>query len=179
MANCPTPTQEVQGGLRQASKSWLQPREAFSRCQRATCWGHQQILGSTPSQPPRGCYLVLTPPLLSSGAWKRAWTRVLSLFHAPASAAICPNFLNIIKTLFLDTLSSYEAAIEFFVPDPDMKDAMVQLKSLVNTLPANTTENILKFTVRSSLPSALLSSGPPPPPQSLGCSLAPFFWSPF
>ncbi|EFB28170.1 hypothetical protein PANDA_014934, partial [Ailuropoda melanoleuca] len=68
----------------------------------------------------------------------------LSLFHAPASAAICPNFLNIIKTLFLDTLSSYEAAIEFFVPDPDMKDAMVQLKSLVNTLPANTTENILK-----------------------------------
>uniref|UniRef100_A0A452ST43 Uteroglobin n=1 Tax=Ursus americanus TaxID=9643 RepID=A0A452ST43_URSAM len=43
----------------------------------------------------------------------------------------------------MDTLSSYEAAIEFFVPDPDMKDAMVQLKSLVNTLPANTTENIL------------------------------------
>ncbi|XP_008705788.1 uteroglobin [Ailuropoda melanoleuca] len=70
----------------------------------------------------------------------------LALCCSPASAAICPNFLNIIKTLFLDTLSSYEAAIEFFVPDPDMKDAMVQLKSLVNTLPANTTENILKFT---------------------------------
>ncbi|XP_021540923.1 uteroglobin [Neomonachus schauinslandi] len=69
----------------------------------------------------------------------------LALCCSPASAAICLNFLNVIKTLFTDTLSNYEAAIEFFVPDADMKDAMIQLKSLVDTLPSNITENILKF----------------------------------
>ncbi|KAF3822156.1 hypothetical protein GH733_007530 [Mirounga leonina] len=70
---------------------------------------------------------------------------MLSLFCASASAAICLNFLNVIKTLFTDTLSNYEAAIEFFVPDADIKDAMIQLKSLVDTLPSNTTGNILQF----------------------------------
>ncbi|XP_030880673.1 uteroglobin [Leptonychotes weddellii] len=69
----------------------------------------------------------------------------LALCCSPASAGICLNFLNVIKTLFTDTLSNYEAAIEFFVPDADIKDAMIQLKSLVDTLPSNTTENILKF----------------------------------
>ncbi|XP_077720435.1 uteroglobin [Canis aureus] len=69
----------------------------------------------------------------------------LALYCSPASAEICQNFLNVIKALFLDTPSSYQAALEFFNPDADMKDAMIQLKSLVDTLPSNTTENILKF----------------------------------
>ncbi|CAD7670195.1 unnamed protein product [Nyctereutes procyonoides] len=70
----------------------------------------------------------------------------LALYCSPASAEICKNFLNVIKALFLDTPSSYQATLEFFNPDADMKDAMIQLKSLVDTLPSNTTENILKFT---------------------------------
>lgn len=109
-------------------------------------------------------------------AWKRAWTRVLSLSCASASAEICPGFLNVMKTLFVGTLSSYEAALEFFAPDAAMKDGMIQLRNLVDTLPSNTTENILKFTVKSSFPPVPLSSGCP---RSLAYSLAPFFWSRF
>ncbi|XP_004413811.1 PREDICTED: uteroglobin [Odobenus rosmarus divergens] len=69
----------------------------------------------------------------------------LALCCSPASAGICLSFLNVIKTLFIGTLSSYEAAIEVFVPDANMKDALIQLRSLVETLPPDTTENILKF----------------------------------
>lgn len=100
---------------------------------------------------------------------------MLSLFCASASAEICLSFLNVTRTLFTDTLSNYEAAIEFFLPDADMKDAMIQLKSLVDTLPSNTTENILKFMVHSSLPSVPLSSGSAPPPSPSAAASPHFF----
>ncbi|XP_004770362.1 uteroglobin [Mustela nigripes] len=70
----------------------------------------------------------------------------LALCCSLASAEICPAFLNVMKTLFVGTLSSYEAALEFFAPDADMRDGMIQLRNLVDTLPSNTTQNILKFT---------------------------------
>uniref|UniRef100_A0A8C7C3Y0 Uteroglobin n=1 Tax=Neovison vison TaxID=452646 RepID=A0A8C7C3Y0_NEOVI len=70
----------------------------------------------------------------------------LALCCSLASAEICPGFLNVMKTLFVGTLSIYEAALEFFAPDAAMKDGMIQLRNLVDTLPSNTTENILKFT---------------------------------
>uniref|UniRef100_A0A8C8X2Y3 Uteroglobin n=1 Tax=Panthera leo TaxID=9689 RepID=A0A8C8X2Y3_PANLE len=51
------------------------------------------------------------------------------------------------------TLSSYEAAVEPFLPDADVKDAGIQLKRL-DTLPQKAKESILKLTdkiIRSPL----------------------------
>lgn len=72
---------------------------------------------------PRGC-----------PAWKRAKIYELSVFCAPASAEICTSFLNVIKTLFRGMLSKYEATVELFSPDADMRDAEME-KRLVDTLP--------------------------------------------
>lgn len=71
---------------------------------------------------------------------------MLSLFWASASAAVCQSFLNVMETLFVGTLSGYEAAVEPFFPDADMKGAGIQLKRLVDTLPEKAKESILKLT---------------------------------
>ncbi|XP_029787110.1 uteroglobin, partial [Suricata suricatta] len=104
----------------------------------------------------KGCYLLLTglATLIwgpARPAWKRAWTHGLSLFCASASAEVCQGFLNVTETLFVGTLSSYEAALEPFVPDADMKVAGTQLKKLVDTLPEKAKESILKLMVHSFL----------------------------
>uniref|UniRef100_A0A673UTK0 Uteroglobin n=1 Tax=Suricata suricatta TaxID=37032 RepID=A0A673UTK0_SURSU len=65
---------------------------------------------------------------------------------------VCQGFLNVTETLFVGTLSSYEAALEPFVPDADMKVAGTQLKKLVDTLPEKAKESILKLMVHSFLP---------------------------
>ncbi|XP_077615725.1 uteroglobin [Crocuta crocuta] len=62
-----------------------------------------------------------------------------------ASAEICQGFLNIMENLFVGTLSSYEATLEPFLPDADMKDVGTQLKKLVDMLPEKAKESILKL----------------------------------
>uniref|UniRef100_A0A9L0JI19 Uteroglobin n=3 Tax=Equus TaxID=9789 RepID=A0A9L0JI19_EQUAS len=78
-------------------------------------------------------------------AWKGAWIHVLSLSRAPASAEICQSFAGVIQSLFLGTPASFEAAVEPFNPDADMKAAATQLKTLVDLLPKNTKDSILKL----------------------------------
>ncbi|XP_046926144.1 uteroglobin [Lynx rufus] len=78
----------------------------------------------------------------------------LALCCSLASAQVCQSFLNVMETLFTGTLSSYAAAVEPFLPDADMKDAGIQLKRLVDTLPQKAKESILKLTdkiIRSPL----------------------------
>ncbi|KAI2560420.1 secretoglobin family 1A member 1 [Homo sapiens] len=45
----------------------------------------------------------------------------------------------------MDTPSSYEAAMELFSPDQDMREAGAQLKKLVDTLPQKPRESIIKL----------------------------------
>uniref|UniRef100_A0A9L0JQI0 Uteroglobin n=1 Tax=Equus asinus TaxID=9793 RepID=A0A9L0JQI0_EQUAS len=78
-------------------------------------------------------------------AWKGAWIHVLSLSRAPASAEICQSFAGHHSSLFLGTPASFEAAVEPFKPDADMKAAATQLKTLVDLLPKNTKDSILKL----------------------------------
>uniref|UniRef100_A0A8C9H579 Uteroglobin n=1 Tax=Piliocolobus tephrosceles TaxID=591936 RepID=A0A8C9H579_9PRIM len=59
----------------------------------------------------------------------------LALCCSSASAEICPTFLRVIESLFLDTPSSFEAAMGIFSPDQDTSEAVAQLKKLVDTLP--------------------------------------------
>uniref|UniRef100_A0A667HUN5 Uteroglobin n=1 Tax=Lynx canadensis TaxID=61383 RepID=A0A667HUN5_LYNCA len=86
----------------------------------------------------------------------------LALCCSLASAQVCQSFLNVMETLFTGTLSSYEAAVEPFLPDADMKDAGIQLKRLVDTLPQKAKESILKLTVPSFLDSRSLRADLPP-----------------
>nr|7VF3_B Chain B, Uteroglobin,PB1m7 peptide,Uteroglobin [Homo sapiens]7VF3_D Chain D, Uteroglobin,PB1m7 peptide,Uteroglobin [Homo sapiens] len=58
---------------------------------------------------------------------------------------ICPSFQRVIETLLMDTPSSYEAAMELFSPDQDMREAGAQLKKLVDTLPQKPRESIIKL----------------------------------
>ncbi|EHH56152.1 uteroglobin [Macaca nemestrina] len=69
----------------------------------------------------------------------------LALYCSSASAEICPTFLRVIESLFLDTPSSFEAAMGFFSPDQDMSEAGAQLKKLVDTLPAKARDSIIKL----------------------------------
>uniref|UniRef100_A0A2K6LUN9 Uteroglobin n=2 Tax=Rhinopithecus TaxID=542827 RepID=A0A2K6LUN9_RHIBE len=68
-----------------------------------------------------------------------------SLLCVAASAKICPTFLRIIESLFLDTPSSFEAAMGIFSPDQDTSEAVAQLKKLVDTLPAKARDSIVKL----------------------------------
>uniref|UniRef100_A0A2K5HLL3 Uteroglobin n=1 Tax=Colobus angolensis palliatus TaxID=336983 RepID=A0A2K5HLL3_COLAP len=70
-----------------------------------------------------------------------------SLLCVAASAEICPTFLHVIESLFLDTPSSFEAAMGIFSPDQDTSEAVAQLKKLVDTLPAKARDSIVKLMV--------------------------------
>ncbi|XP_003920276.1 uteroglobin [Saimiri boliviensis] len=79
---------------------------------------------------------------------------MLALCCSSASAEICPSFLEVIKTLFMGTPSSYEAAMEPFSPDQEMSEAGAQLKTMVDILPQKTRDSIMKLLekiVKSSL----------------------------
>uniref|UniRef100_A0A8C3X4Q2 Uteroglobin n=1 Tax=Catagonus wagneri TaxID=51154 RepID=A0A8C3X4Q2_9CETA len=69
----------------------------------------------------------------------------LIFFCSPASAEICPSFLEVIQNLLVGTLSSYQASIEPFSPDEDMKEAGTQLKILVDTLPPKAKDSVTKL----------------------------------
>ncbi|XP_068412585.1 uteroglobin [Eschrichtius robustus] len=69
----------------------------------------------------------------------------LTLFCRPASTEVCLNFLHVIENLFTGTLSSYEAALEPFSPEEDMKNAGAQLKMLVDTLPQKAKDSMIKL----------------------------------
>ncbi|KAB0404723.1 hypothetical protein E2I00_019073 [Balaenoptera physalus] len=51
----------------------------------------------------------------------------------------------------MGTLSSYEAALEPFSPEEDMKNAGAQLKMLVDTLPQKAKDSVIKLMVHGSL----------------------------
>ncbi|KAM5185086.1 uteroglobin [Callospermophilus lateralis] len=70
---------------------------------------------------------------------------LLALCCSSASAETCPEFFHIMETLFMGTLSSYESSVEPFNPDPDMKEAGIQMKKLLDTLPVGIKVNVLKL----------------------------------
>uniref|UniRef100_A0A9L0IMJ7 Uteroglobin n=1 Tax=Equus asinus TaxID=9793 RepID=A0A9L0IMJ7_EQUAS len=95
---------------------------------------------------------------------------ILALCCSPASAEICQSFAGVIQSLFLGTPASFEAAVEPFNPDADMKAAVepfkpdadmkaaaTQLKTLVDLLPKNTKDSILKLMVHGFLHSHCLA----------------------
>ncbi|XP_065738528.1 uteroglobin [Phocoena phocoena] len=88
---------------------------------------------------------------LALAALTRAWIHTLSLFCAPAFTEVCLNFLHVIENLFMGTLPSYEAALEPFSPEEDMKNAGAQLKMLVDTLPQKAQDGMITLTVHGSL----------------------------
>ncbi|TKC51148.1 hypothetical protein EI555_004214 [Monodon monoceros] len=67
------------------------------------------------------------------------------------STEVCLNFLHVIENLFMGTLPSYEAALEPFSPEEDMKNAGAQLKILVDTLPQKAQDSMITLTVHGSL----------------------------
>ncbi|XP_047630061.1 uteroglobin [Phacochoerus africanus] len=69
----------------------------------------------------------------------------LIFFCSPASAEVCPIFLEVIQNLFKGTLASYQASIEPFSPNEDMKEAGTQLKMLVDTLSPEAKDSVLKL----------------------------------
>ena len=73
-----------------------------------------------------------------------------SLFCAPASAEVCPSFVEVIQNLFKGTLASYQASVEPFSPNEDMKKAGAQLKTLVDTLSPEAKDSVLKLQVHGS-----------------------------
>ncbi|XP_008835771.1 uteroglobin [Nannospalax galili] len=62
-----------------------------------------------------------------------------------ASAEVCPGFLKVLETLFMDSSANYNKALQFFNPDPVLQDAAMQLKKLVDTLSLETKGNNLKL----------------------------------
>lgn len=95
-------------------------------------------------------------------AWKRAWVHVLSLLWVPPSTEICQSFLNAVKNFFMGMLANYEAPIEPFNPDVDMKDAGILLKKLVDPPPETSQDSTVEFAACSFLRShcLLLESSP-------------------
>lgn len=79
---------------------------------------------------------------------------MLSLFCAPASAEICSSFLDVVKTLFVGTPSSFETAVDVFSPDADMKVATNGLKKLADSIPENKKDSIMRLMVRGVSPHA-------------------------
>ncbi|XP_069326216.1 uteroglobin [Eulemur rufifrons] len=70
----------------------------------------------------------------------------LALCCSSASAKVCPNFLQILESLFRSTLPSFETVLEIFSPDQDMRDAGIELQKLADTLPEKARVSIIKFT---------------------------------
>uniref|UniRef100_A0A9L0KDC4 Uteroglobin n=1 Tax=Equus asinus TaxID=9793 RepID=A0A9L0KDC4_EQUAS len=88
---------------------------------------------------------------------------ILALCCSPASAEICQRFVGIVQALYLGTPANFEAAVEPFKPDADMKAAATQLKTLVDLLPKNTKDSILKLMVHGFLHSHCLAVDCPSP----------------
>uniref|UniRef100_A0A8D2CNJ1 Uteroglobin n=1 Tax=Sciurus vulgaris TaxID=55149 RepID=A0A8D2CNJ1_SCIVU len=70
---------------------------------------------------------------------------ILTVCCSSASAETCPEFLHVMETLFMGTLSSYENAVQPFNPDPDMTAAGIQMKKLLDTLPSGTKVDIMRL----------------------------------
>ncbi|XP_076971097.1 uteroglobin [Tamandua tetradactyla] len=69
----------------------------------------------------------------------------LAFSCTPAAAMVCESFLHVLTTIFMGTLSDYESAIQPFKPEPDMKDAGVKMKKLIDILPQETKTSIMKL----------------------------------
>ncbi|KAI4530014.1 hypothetical protein MG293_019870 [Ovis ammon polii] len=69
----------------------------------------------------------------------------LTLFCRPASTEVCPSLLYALGNLLIGTPSSYEAALEPFSPDEDMKEATRQLKELIDTLSPKAKDSVLQL----------------------------------
>ncbi|XP_039716176.1 uteroglobin [Pteropus medius] len=69
----------------------------------------------------------------------------LALCCSPASAEICSSFLDVVKTLFVGTPSSFETAVDVFSPDADMKVATNGLKKLADSIPENKKDSIMRL----------------------------------
>ncbi|KAF4009795.1 hypothetical protein G4228_001101 [Cervus hanglu yarkandensis] len=74
----------------------------------------------------------------------------LTLFCRPASTEVCPSLLYALGNLLIGTPASYEAALEPFNPDEDMKEATRQLKTLIDTLSPKTKDSVLNLMVHAS-----------------------------
>ncbi|XP_055439335.1 LOW QUALITY PROTEIN: uteroglobin [Bubalus kerabau] len=73
----------------------------------------------------------------------------LTLFYRPASTEVCPSLLYVLGNLLTGTTpSSYEAALEHFSPDEDMKEATSQLKTLVDTLSPKAKDSVLELMMK-------------------------------
>uniref|UniRef100_A0A4W2FJC9 Uteroglobin n=2 Tax=Bos TaxID=9903 RepID=A0A4W2FJC9_BOBOX len=75
----------------------------------------------------------------------------LTLFCRPASTEVCPSLLYVLGNLIAGTPSSYEATLEPFSPDEDMKEATSQLKTLIDTLSPKAKDSVLELMVHGSL----------------------------
>ncbi|KAG5196446.1 hypothetical protein JEQ12_011132 [Ovis aries] len=73
----------------------------------------------------------------------------LTLFCRPASTEVCPSLLYALGNLLIGTPSSYEAALEPFSPDEDMKEATRQLKELIDTLSPKAKDSVLQLMPRA------------------------------
>ncbi|XP_060033440.1 uteroglobin-like [Erinaceus europaeus] len=69
----------------------------------------------------------------------------LSVLCSPASAEICPSFLQALEALLVGSVSDYEAAIAMFMPEKDMKDAGVYLKIQIDSFPPQTKKGLQKL----------------------------------
>ncbi|MXQ90742.1 hypothetical protein E5288_WYG016043 [Bos mutus] len=69
----------------------------------------------------------------------------LTLFCRPASTEVCPSLLYVLGNLIAGTPSSYEATLEPFSPDEDMKEATSQLKTLIDTLSPKAKDSMLEL----------------------------------
>ncbi|XP_019500716.1 PREDICTED: uteroglobin [Hipposideros armiger] len=65
-------------------------------------------------------------------------------FCCNPAPADCLSFLSVIKTLFMGMLCKYEATIELFSPDADMRDAAMAMKRLVGTPPQQAKDSIMR-----------------------------------
>lgn len=100
---------------------------------------------------------------------------MLSLSCIPASAETCPEFLQVLKILFMGTLSGYETALQPFNPDPEMKEAGMQMKTLLDTLPLETKVNILRLSVNGILHSQRVQVASPSPSATMSPHLSASF----
>ncbi|KAB0360227.1 hypothetical protein FD754_004383 [Muntiacus muntjak] len=61
------------------------------------------------------------------------------------STEVCPSLLYALGNLVIGTPASYEAALEPFNPDEDMKEATRQLKTLIDTLSPKAKDSVLNL----------------------------------
>ncbi len=71
---------------------------------------------------------------------------MLALCCDSATAKICPEFLEVLRTLFQGTISEFEAAINVFNPTQDMRTAGIELKTLLGFTLPKTREDAAKLT---------------------------------